>query len=225
MRSVQSAWFVGLACLALASASAGAAELKIDENDGPHGGVPDDGYGWFKWNGPVHPGDPIWFDVLVNDAMGDRAQNIQITLSVVPVATGAITFDAAESEAVENDVSYWVFGDSVGAGALDLGSDTYQFGDSPDSGVAESLINGDIVARFAFTWDGVVDDYLVTVDTGLSNTSILDENFETVAPSWVSNPVMLHVPEPTTVAIIAVGSLAALRRRRGVGPRRPLNIG
>ena len=75
----------------------------IDENDAIA-----DGDGWFSWNGPLNAGDPIWFDVLISDGMGESAEGVQLTVSVEPVGhAGSLAFDVALSEAVENDANYW----------------------------------------------------------------------------------------------------------------------
>jgi hypothetical protein len=78
------------------------------------------------------------------------------------------------------------------------------------------LTDGTIAARFAFTFDGVYDDYWVTVSTAPDDTYFLDTDFATPhAPSWVGNPVMLSiVPEPTTIGLLGFASLALFRRRR-----------
>ena len=162
---------------------------------------------------PPSAGDSVWFDVFVVDPMGESAQNIQLTLSMQPIGAASLIFDATASQAVDSDPSYWVLGNSVGAGALSLGGDKYQFGDSPDNGLAELLGQDDIVARFAFTWNGNAGDYLASVDTGLTNTYIMDESFDLAAPEWVASELTLHVPEPATVMLMALGGCTLVRRR------------
>ncbi len=189
---LRSVLITGLTCFATVSACCEAARFEID------------GLTWSSY--PPSAGDSVWFDVLIDDPMGEWAQNIQLTFFIEPLGIDSLAFDAPKSQAVENDPDYWLLGNSDGAGALDLGEDKYQFGDNPEDGMPVSLGVDDIAARFAFTWDGNAGDYSVTVDTEITNTYIMDEGFNSAAPSWVASQVTLRVPEPATVLLLVVGA-------------------
>ena len=209
MRIHWSALALGIVCFILASVSADAAALRIDEQDAVA-----DGSGWFNWDGVLAPGATIWFDILIDDAMGQSADAAKITLTVEPVAhAGSLTFDATASSAVVTSDDYWLFGNSGGAGALTHGTNMFEFGDSAETLPPDLLENEDIVARFAFTWDGTAGDYLITIDSDTDNTYLL-QNYVQEEPEVSDNPVTLYIPEPASAILFALGSLAALRRRR-----------
>jgi hypothetical protein len=199
-----------LAGLLYGAGVADAAVLRINENDAVV-----DGVGWFSWAGDLQTGSTIWFDVLIDEGLGESAEGVQITLSVQPDGhLGSLGFDQTASEAVEADVGYWVVGNSIGANASDEGGNTYAFGDNPDDPPSAVLEDGDIVARFAFTWDGVAGDYVVAIDRTTANTHLL-QNFVTVPPDWVADPVRLMVPEPGSLTLLAAaGTLLFLRGRQ-----------
>lgn len=192
-----------LTCLALGPAIAQAVELEI-EGAGPN----------FKWASPLTSGDTIWFDIVVSDAMAQTARAVGVKLSVVPNGSGAAAFDSTASEAVDADANYWTSGNSGGIITHDLGSGWYDFGDDTDDGSYVTLSNGKIMARFAFTWDGVVDSYSITVDTTPAMTFITDAGFGSVAPSWANNPTTLSVPEPTSLLLLGGGALFSCVRPR-----------
>ena len=205
------------ACLSSSLVQAGQVTLGIDENLS-HGRPLDGADGWFQWNDPLASGDLIWFDVLIRGASeGKSAEAGQVTVSMELLgAAGGLVFDSLTSEAIDADARYWLFGNSVGAVAMDLGSGRYQFGDGPDNPPFAPVEAGDILARFVFEWHGApnqLEAYQVSVYTDTADTFLL-QDFVTTAPNWVANPVILAVPEPSTVALLVCGALALLRSRR-----------
>lgn len=198
-----------LASLVAVPSLAGTIQLQIDEND-----VAPNGLGRFSWNEPLNPGSPIWFDVLIANGLGQNSEGVQITLSVQAQGhAGSLTFSSAMSQAVAGDSDYWLFGNSAGANAMNLGGNVYQFGDGPNNPASAPLLNGRSVARFAFAWDGTVGDYRVSVDTSTQNTFVL-QNFVTEQPGWIANPVTLAVPEPSGFGALALFGIAIGRWRR-----------
>ena len=202
MRGAVSLSAVGIV-VALLAGSAGGAMLKIDNETG--------GLGDFSWEGELQPGGTIWFDMVIADAAGESTEASQVTVSVT--GPGSLTFDPTQSKATASDANYIFFGNSDGAVAMTDGPDTYVFGDGPADGQATPLVDGMHIARFAFTWDGVVGDYVVEVDPSTLKT-FLTQNFATVAPDWTNNPVILHVPEPMSAVLLGLAGLVLVRRRK-----------
>jgi hypothetical protein len=199
-----------LLVVAMPIAPAGfAAQLGIDAML-----VPGQSYMEFKLTDPSpQAGDRIWFDILIKEALGQSAEGAQVTLLVLPMGhPGSLTLDAAGSEAIAGDPDYWLFANSVGAGALSLGGNRYQFGDGPNNPPSAPLQNNRSLARFAFTWDGVPGFYQVSIETATQSTFLL-QDFAQVAPSWTENPVTLYIPEPVTVAALILVTAVLPRRR------------
>ena len=133
---------------------------------------------------PNSAGDIFSFDFVISNAMGTSAQAFQSTIGVS--GPGGLTFDGTSSEAVDSVADYWVFGNSAGAIAIDLGSNSYQFGDGPDDGIAQLLAIDDIMGRYAFTWDGTAGDYTFTFDFDTTKSYILNGLFQTEALQFTS---------------------------------------
>lgn len=168
---------------------------------------------------PDLPGELFSFDFVISDPMGLSAQVFQATISVS--GPEVLTFDTTESEAVANATGYWVFGNSLEAVAMDLGNNSYSFDDGPSNAVAEPLATEDIMARYAFTWDGTVGDYTFTLDLDINKSFIQDESFTKQALQFSSGQYpgdsdyfTVHIPEPTTLILIGLGGLVLLRKRR-----------
>lgn len=176
---------------------------------------------------PTSPGELFSFDFIITDPMGVTGIGLKSTINVT--GPGTLTLDVPSSEAVANDPGYWLFGNSGGAGAIDRGGDNYEFGDDPFDAIAQALATNDIVARYAFTWDGTEGDYTFTLlDTGKS-CILLDDlvskeplQLPDPASGWYSYPIVdagtdyfiVHiVPEPTTMILLALGGMAVLRKR------------
>jgi hypothetical protein len=75
---------------------------------------------------PSSAGGAFSFDYAINNPTATSAQGFQSTVGVS--GPGTLTFDGTASQGVSGTASYWVFGNSAGATALDLGSSSYQFG-------------------------------------------------------------------------------------------------
>jgi hypothetical protein len=167
------------------------------------------------------------FDLVISEDPALSAQGFQATISNIS-GPGVLTFSVAASEAVSGEIAYWVYGNSAGATAIDKGDGSYTFGDGPDNGVAEPLVINDIMGRYAFMWDGTKGDYTFTFDLGTDNSYIQLDDFvskealQLPEGIWYDYPIIsadsssftVHIPEPTTLMLIAMGSLALLKHRR-----------
>jgi hypothetical protein len=84
------------------------------------------------------------------------------------------------------------------------------------------LLAGDIMARYAFTWDGTVGDYTFSMDTDIANSFILNGiTFGNDALAFTSgqypgdqSSFTVAIPEPASLALLALGGLALRRRSR-----------
>jgi hypothetical protein len=168
---------------------------------------------------PSAAGETFSFDYAIYDATGTSARAFQST--VISVGGSGLTFDATASEAVSSAGNYWLYGNSGGAGAIDLGSNSYQFGDDPFDGLAQSLAVGDIMARYSFTWDGTAADFTFTLDTSISNSFVMNEFFTNEALGFTpgqypgqGSSFGIYIPEPSTMVLLALGGAGLLKRRR-----------
>lgn len=167
-------------------------------------------------------GDRFHFDFLISDPTGVTAVSLQTTINVS--GPGILTFDAAFSEAVESDPCYWVYNNSIGAAAIDRGSNNYEFGDGADDPYLEDLVAGEIVARYAFTWDGTEGDYTFTIDLNTSRSHVLDDSFTEQTLEFTpglfdsfggSDYFTLHItPEPATMLLFGLGGLFLRKKRK-----------
>ena len=167
------------------------------------------------------------FDLVINEDPSLLAQGFQATISNIS-GPGVLTFDVVASEAVSGETAYWVHGNSAGANAIDNGDGSYTFGDGPENGIAEALLIDDILGRYAFTWDGTEGDYTFTFDLNTDESYIQLDDFvskealQLPEGAWYNYPIIsadsssftVHIPESTTLILIAMGSLALLKRRR-----------
>lgn len=168
---------------------------------------------------PTSPGGLLSFDLTIDDPAGVAAVSLQTTINVS--GPGTLTFDVASSEVVESNTDYWVYNNSIGAAAIDRGSNNYEFGDGADNPSSEVLVAGEIVARYAFTWDGTEGDYTFTLNLDPTKSSILnDATWEEEAMGFTlgdqtggSDYFTVHVPEPATMILFGLGGLL-LRKRR-----------
>lgn len=170
---------------------------------------------------PTTSGESFSFDFVVSNPLSTSAQAFQSTIGVS--GPGTLTFEGSTSEAVDAAAGYWVFGNSAGATTIDLGSNSYQFGDGPDDGVAQLLAADDIMARYTFTWDGTVGDYTFTLDLDTTDSSILNDSFQTEAvtftsgsytPGTAAGSFIVSIPEPATLMLLGLGASVFLRKRK-----------
>ena len=169
----------------------------------------------------ISPGGLFSFDFVISDMSGltREAQGFQAIISVS--GPGGLTGDEPNSVAVADELAYWLYGNSAPV-FIDHGDDSYTFGDNPFNGVAQSLSDGDILARYAFTWDGTVGYYTFTIDLDTDSSFILLEDFITKeALQFTPGPCpgddssfTVHIPEPATLILLALGGFALLRKRR-----------
>ena len=156
------------------------------------------------------------FDLVINNPDGVSAQAFQTTITIIGPT---VTLDVNSSEAVVDDLDYWIYGNSD-AGAIILGVDAFQFGDGPDDGNPEALLVDDIVSRYVFNWD-TAGLYEIHIDLDEDNSFVQNENFgietlEFTPGSYEggSHSFYLYVPEPATFAFLILGGSAVLRKRR-----------
>ncbi len=168
----------------------------------------------------MSPGGILSFDLMISNPQGISAQGFQAIISVS--GPGSLTGNEPSSIAVANDTNYWIYGNSAGSTFIDNSDGSYTFGDNPDSGLAELLLAGDIMARYAFTWDGTIGDYTFTIDLDTSRSFYLDEFFSKQAfqfspeeCGFEGNSFTLHIiPEPATLLLITFGGLFSVRVRK-----------
>lgn len=170
---------------------------------------------------PASAGELFSFDLIINssDPTGVTASGFQCVIGVSP---GGLTLDATNSEAVNDDPGYWIYGNSASVYAESLGGNNYRFSDRPANPLTETLFAGDTMARYAFTWDGNVGDYTFTLDLDTSNSYVLLDDFfskETLEFNPGSYPgdissFTVTVPEPTTLMLFALSSTILLKKRK-----------
>ncbi len=168
------------------------------------------------------------FDLVISEDLALSAQGFQATISNIN-GPGVLTFDVAASESVDTETSYWVYGNSAGANAIDNSDGSYTFGDGPGNGVAEALLIDDIMARYAFIWDGTEGDYTFTLDLNIDESYIQLDDFVSKealqlpgGDEWYDYPIIsadsssftVHIPEPATLILMAMGGLVLLKQRR-----------
>jgi hypothetical protein len=168
---------------------------------------------------PGSAGGVFSFDYSIYDATGTTATGYQSRVGVS--GPGTLTFDSTSSQAVANDPGYWVYGNSLLAQAIDVGGGNYEFGDSPANPYYEALVNGDIMARYSFTWGGTEGWYTFTLDTAVGNSFVLNDSFVSEVLGFTQGQYPgqgssfdVYIPEPSTMALLALGGAGLLKRRR-----------
>jgi hypothetical protein len=173
-------------------------------------------------------GGVVSFDLIVSGDAGVSVVAEQITLDTIS-GPSALTLNALASEAVKNDAQYWLAGNSPDPFAADAGGGSYTFSDSPGNTASETVLLDDVVARFAFNWDGTIGDYTFTFDLDPSASFLTADDFvssyslQFPTGDWAEFPVVdpiangfvlhLPVPEPATIAFFGLAGLAILRKR------------
>jgi hypothetical protein len=173
---------------------------------------------------PTSAGEQFSFDLVVEGLSSSfDAKGFQSTVELT--GAGVLTFDDPDSQAVSGDPSYWLYGNSAGANARDLGGNMFEFGDGPSVGTG-TLDNGLIVARYAFSWDGTAGIYMFSFDLeDLNKNYVFGPDYESYAlqlptGDWYSGLVVsatadsfnVQVPEPATLLLFALGFASLLRR-------------
>jgi hypothetical protein len=163
--------------------------------------------------------DSFSFDFVISQLDSVSAFSFHTVIGVT--GPGTLSLDPPGSEVVSSDPDYWILGNSTGAGAIDLGSNSYQFGDSSDDGNPETLLAGDIVARYAFDWDGTIGDYTFTLDLDSAKSFVQNQDF--VKEGLLFSPgeyqggsdfFTVSIPEPATLVVFALGGSILLKKRR-----------
>jgi hypothetical protein len=167
---------------------------------------------------PASAGEIFSFDFVVFDAMDTNALAFQATISVS--GPGILTLDELNSEAVATISDYWAFGNSAVASAFVQDGNSV-FGDYTADGLGEPLYNNDIMARYAFIWDGTEGDYTFTLDLDISKSFVQNGVFETEVLGFTpgsyqgdNNNFTINIPEPCTLIIFALGTTGVLLKKR-----------
>jgi hypothetical protein len=169
---------------------------------------------------PTSAGGLFSFDLVISNTPPDtNASGFQCTIGVSP---SGLTLDTDNSEAVSENPGYWIYDNSFGAFAEIRDVNKYRFSDSVDKATAENLFSGDIMARYAFIWDGVPKDYMFTLDLDINESYILlglygPEEALLFSPGiypGTSNSFTITIPEPTIVCLLGLGSLLLARSRK-----------
>ncbi len=172
-------------------------------------------------------GGTFSFDFVANTSPGQDAYAAQATIGSIS-GPSTLTFNSGASEAVAaSNTDYWVYGNSAGAAAIDNGGGSYTFSDGPDDPAIASINAGNILARFAFIWDGTVGNYTFNMDLDTASSFALLEDFSNApftlpTDDWFSGPIVdatdssftIHIPEPASIILAGFGGLALLRRHR-----------
>jgi len=166
---------------------------------------------------PGSPGEPFSFDLVISQDPGILAQGFQAVISSIS-GPGALTFNIPYTVAVAVDTDYWLSGNSAGVTAFyNPGDGSYTFGDGPGDGIAQAPMVDNIVGRYAFTWDGTEGNYTFTFDLNTEMSYFLLEDLsskEALQLSGGGDSFTVYIPEPTTLALLGLGCLSLLKRRR-----------
>ena len=175
-------------------------------------------------------GSEYWIDLGVTDTVSVRVV-YEVTEVSIDVANAGFRLESSPDTGVPgelttstDDVSKslltpYVFNPNAGFFDTGSGGTVATGGDTTDDGFVDTLTSGDYyLASVTWTASGVPNDgsiydfFLDFTSLGIVTvlTDPLDNDFLTSA-----NGAVVHVfPEPTTVGFLAIGSIAALRRRR-----------
>ena len=170
---------------------------------------------------PEFPGETFSFDFIIDDPMGVTAESYQSTITVS--GPGGLSFNTAASQAVATDADYWVFDNSAGASAfVKTATNSFVFSDSPSNPEAETLLADDIMARYAFIWDGSAQgDYTFNLRLGervsfVKNSITSSREALQFTPGQYpgdDNSFTVHLPEPASVILLVLGGAFLIKPR------------
>lgn len=167
---------------------------------------------------PSFPDELFIFDLVISADPNPLTQAFQATIDSITGPVGfVLTFDIPSSEAVSGVPAYWLYANSAGAGAIGSGVGPYTFGDNPNNGEAQELTVDEVVARYAFIWNGTEGDYTFTFDLDTAMSYILLEDLssrEALQLSGGGDSFTVHIPEPSTLVLLGLGCLTFLKKRR-----------
>ena len=172
---------------------------------------------------PASAGGIFRCDLIINDPDGvTNADSFQSTINVS--GPGTLTFDVDTTQLVGNETNYWIYGENEGVLAANAtGVNNYLFSDlfSISATPPETLYAGDIMARYAFAWDGTVGDYTFTIDLSSAKSFVGLEDWTKVALeftpgsfSGTNDSFTVAIPEPATVMLLGLGGAALLKNRK-----------
>jgi hypothetical protein len=167
---------------------------------------------------PTSAGGIFSFDLVVLEPNSTSAYAFQATIGVS--GPGTLTLDGANSVKVATLASYWAFGNS-GDASIFVSDGNCVFGDYTANGLGELLDGNDIMARYAFKWDGSEGNYTFTLDLNDAK-SVVQINSSGAQEVLQFNPgiyqggnnyFIVNIPEPCTLIIFALGASAVLLKR------------
>ena len=156
---------------------------------------------------------------MITDPDGVSALSFESEISIS--GPGTLTLDDIASEAVVGEAGYWIPASPFVAVSENLDG-SYSFSDDP-GGSTQALAIDDIMARYAFEWDGIVGDYTILLNTNIGNSYAYDTNIWANVPlaidpgGWLpgdSSNFTVHIPEPTTLMLFGLAGTILLRKRR-----------
>jgi hypothetical protein len=167
---------------------------------------------------PTTAGEIFSFDFLVLSAMTTNGTSFKATISVS--GPGSLTIDKPNSAAVTSESIYWVYGNSYGVIIGTPDGNSCSFEDNPLNGIPEPLAADDIMARYAFIWDGTEGDYTFVLNLSTNNSFIQDGayvkeslGFSPGSYPGTSDRFAVNIPEPSTLFIFVLGGAALLKKR------------
>lgn len=177
---------------------------------------------------PTSAGELFSFDLVISsDPAGILGQASHSTISVSGL--GGLTLDPDVSGLVRDDPDYWLYQNSFDSTPIDHLDGSCTFGDLPLDGYAQTLATNNIVARYTFIWDGTPGwPYTFTLDPDILDSFFMLDDFISYkalqlpdpGTQWWDYPIISAdetsftiVPEPTTLMLLGLGSMAVLRKR------------